>query len=154
MTKEVVSLIVVNCPETIHHIESRESFATYEGLNEFRNKNERYQITAINSAGITSVRVVEGGQDYKVGDRVSFANASSGGLECHKVDSLSGQVIESITFAESKISNVEFSYTGSTVTGVTTEAHGLLNNQTVVISGISSDSFKSLKEVSKSVFLV
>ena len=71
-----------------------------------------------------------------------------------KVDSLSGQVIESITFAESKLSNVEFSYTGSTVTGVTSEGHGLLNNQTVVISGISSDSFKSLKEVLKSVFLV
>ena len=124
----------------------RESFATYEGLNEFSNKNERYQITAINSAGITSIRVVEGGQDYKVGDRVSFANAGSGGSGVSaKVDSLSGQVIESITFTESKLSNVEFSYTGSTVTGVTSEAHGLLNNQTVVISGISSDSFKSFE---------
>jgi len=129
---------------TPYKIKQRDAF--YEGLNDFSNKDEKYVVTSTIKTGITSVRVVEGGLNYKVGDRVSFINETSGGDGATaEVESLSGQTITSIDYTESKYPNIEFSYSGSTVTGLTTVPHDIIDNQTVVISGISSDSFKKLE---------
>jgi len=120
-----------------------ESNAFYEGLNDFGNKKEKFIINSVISSGISSVRIIDGGINYQVGDRVSFINEKSGGLGARaEVSSLKGKEIRSITYDNNTISNIMFSYSENVVTGFTTNPHGLIEGETVIISGISSSSFK------------
>ena len=120
-----------------------ESNAFYEGLNDFGNKKEKFVINSVVSSGISSVRIIDGGTNYQVGDRVSFINEKSGGLGARaKVSALNGKEIRSITFNKNTIPNITFGYSENVVTGFTTEPHGIIDGETVIISGISSSSFK------------
>jgi len=120
-----------------------ESNAFYEGLNNFGNKKEKFVVNSVISSGISSVRIIDGGINYQVGDRVSFINEKSGGLGARaEVSSLKGKEIRSITYDNTTISNITFSYSENVVTGFTTNPHGLIDGETVIISGISSSSFK------------
>jgi hypothetical protein len=120
-----------------------ESNAFYEGLNDFGNKKEKFIINSVISSGISSVRIIDGGINYQVGDRVSFINERTGGLGARaKVSSLKGKEIRSITYDNNTIPNITFSYSENVVTGFTTNPHGLIDGETVIISGISSSSFK------------
>ena len=120
-----------------------ESDAFYKGLNNFGNKKEKFAINSVVSSGISSVRIIDGGSNYQVGDRVSFINEKSGGLGARaKVSELKGKEIRSITFNKNTIPNITFSYSENVVTGFTTEPHGIIDGETVIISGISSSSFK------------
>jgi len=120
-----------------------ESNAFYEGLNNFGNKKEKFAINSVVSSGISSVRIIDGGSNYQVGDRVSFINEKSGGLGARaKVSSLMGKEIKSITYNNTTIPNITFSYSRNVVTGFTTNPHGVIDGETVIISGISSSSFK------------
>ena len=120
-----------------------ESNAFYEGLNDFGNKKEKFVINSVISSGISSVRIIDGGINYQVGDRVSFINERTGGLGARaKVSSLKGKEIRSITYDKNTIPDITFSYSENVVTGFTTNPHGLVDGETVIISGISSSSFK------------
>jgi hypothetical protein len=119
-----------------------ESDAFYKGLNDFGNKKEKFVINSVISSGISSVRIIDGGINYQVGDRVSFINEKSGGLGARaKVSSLKGKEIRSITYDKNTIPNIKFSYSENVVTGFTTNPHGLVDGETVIISGISSSIF-------------
>ena len=120
-----------------------ESNAFYEGLNNFGNKKEKFAINSVVSSGISSVRIIDGGSNYQVGDRVSFINEKSGGLGARaKVSALNGKEIRSITYDNTTIPNITFSYSENVVTGFTTNPHGIIDGEIVIISGISSSSFK------------
>jgi hypothetical protein len=124
----------------------REIDAYYEGLNSFGKKNEKFVINSIKSSGISSIRVLSGGSEYKVGDRVVFVNEGSGGDGVSaEVESLQGKTITSLTYNKTQLPNVVFSYVGNTVTGITTVPHNLKTNDTILITGISSSSFKSFE---------
>ena len=125
-----------------------ESDAYYRGLNDFNNKNEKFVVNSIETSGISSVRIIEGGSNYKVGDDLVFDNTNTSGRGASaEVELLSGKEVTSISYSESVVNNVAFNYQGSTVTGISTVEHNLKNNDKISVSGISSSSAKFLEGI-------
>ena len=95
-------------------------------------------ITSINSGNVSSIGIVTGGKQYKVGDVINFDNSKSDGLGVSaKVSLIGGKSISQISVASSTIDSVEFYPLNQpfTFVGFATQTHNLINNDLVSITG-------------------
>ena len=111
-------------------------------------KDTELVVRSVKKSGISTVDVVIGGNNYKVGERVVFNNSNSGGSgAAAKVETVVGRGITEISYTEDTVSNISFSYANQLVTGVATASHNLTNNDLVIISGIGTGELKFVEGV-------
>ena len=96
---------------------------------------------------IDSVKIVEGGTNYNVGDKLVFDNSNTNGFGAFgKVTELVGVAATVISANVEIKERVELYANGKTVTGiVTTGIHNFKSGIPVAIGGISSTTFKGLE---------
>jgi len=105
-------------------------------------------VKAVKKVGISTVTVVQGGEGYKVGDRVLFNNTNSGGNSAAaKVKTLSGVGIGTIAVGVTTVSNISFVIDNQVVTGIATTSHGLSNGDIVTVTGIGTGELKFIEGV-------
>ncbi len=103
-------------------------------------------VRAVSKTGITTINVISPGQDYEIGDRVLFNNSNTGGSGASaKIQTIVGRGITEISYTETTVSNVAFSYEGTLVTGIASTSHNLRNNDLIVISGVGTGNLKFIE---------
>jgi len=108
-------------------------------FNSKKKKPQTIDITSASVGSIESVGILTGGTNYKINDRVDFNNDGSGGRSADvRVSRISGKTIDTISVASTSIYNVEFIKYNQSYIGFAATPHGLLTNDVVQISGIST----------------
>ena len=103
-------------------------------------------VKSINPIGISTVSVIDGGDNYKIGDKVVFDNDESGGNSLlAKVKTIVGRGITEISYSETSVSNIAFTYENQIVTGIATTSHGLSDNDVVFVTGIGTGELKFIE---------
>ena len=97
-------------------------------------------IKSVSKGSVESLIVNESGDGYKVGDVASFDNTGSlGGGVSAVVESLEGKTINELTTTVESYQNVQFVWDKQgQVSGNIIPTHTLLNNDTVIVSGVST----------------
>ena len=97
-------------------------------------------IKSVSKGSVESLIVNESGDGYKVGDVASFDNTgTSGGGVSAVVESLQGKTINELTTTVESYQNVQFVWDKQgQVSGNIIPTHTLLNNDTVIVSGVST----------------
>ena len=116
-----------------------EKYKKYPVFDDNFNSNVDLKVTLTKKSGISSVIVEEGGQNYKVGDRVLFSNESN--INC-KVKEVLGKNIVSIASSEIINDNLIFTFLDKKVTAFSTLPHNFIDGDIIEISGISSSAYK------------
>ena len=109
-------------------------------FNPLKVKEPLVKIKSTSLSGINDIDIVSGGSGYKVGDKVIFDNTNTSGSDAYaRVISLEGKEINSISCASTAYNNVEFYPTNSgSFIAFSPIPHNLINNDVVVISGLST----------------
>ena len=97
-------------------------------------------IESVTKGSVKSFDIHEAGQGYKVGDLVNFDNTDTngGGISAF-VDSVTGKTVENLSTTIEDYQNAKLIWNKSGQISVhTNQPHTLLDNDTVVISGIST----------------
>ena len=96
---------------------------------------------------VDSVKIVEGGTNYNVGDKLTFDNSNTDGFGAFgKVTELVGVAATVVTSTVKINKRIELFAKGKTVTGiVTTGIHDYVTGIPIQISGISSTAFSGLE---------
>ncbi len=96
---------------------------------------------------VDSVKIVEGGSNYNVGDKLTFDNSNTDGFGSFgKVTELVGVAATVVTSTVKINKRIELFAKGKTVTGiVTTGIHDYVTGIPIQISGISSTAFSGLE---------
>ena len=118
----------------------------YFAAPQVKSEREKSEVVAVYAAGISSVRVLLPGDGYKVGDNIVFNNTDSFGRGADaEVSEILGKTINSVSYASTTFSGVEFIYNNDLVTGITSIPHKLSDGDVVNVSGISTYAFKSFE---------
>ena len=97
------------------------------------------RITNTNSSEIDYVKVIAGGDGYKVNDLILFDGDGTGGSGASaRVSSVSGKKVKSVVADTLELFNVEFLSDSNKFIGFSTSPHQLLNRDIVSISGVST----------------
>ena len=100
---------------------------------------QEFDITSVKSGKIEDVSIFSSGDNYKVNDPVEIDIRGTEGIQPNIVVSeLDGREIEDFTIIEDKITNLEFFIKSPNTIVKSSSPHGLINNQPVLISGIST----------------
>lgn len=114
--------------------------------NSQKNTFVQSRIVSTKSGGITSLEIIDGGNEYGVGDRVVFDNSDTDGFGAiARVSEISGPIISSFTSTINKFPDTTFVYTGGKVTGITTVPHNLVTGTTLRVDDVSSTLHKELE---------
>ena len=122
--------------------------ADYDYLVSNNIEDTELSIQTIAKSGIGSVLVKEPGENYKIGDTVVFNNDYSGGRNAMaRVRTLVGKGITEVSYTKTTINNITFDYRNANGNGIgiAATAHGLQNNDLVIVSGIGTGELKFLE---------
>ena len=105
------------------------------------------KITNTQKGSVDSVKIVEGGSNYNIGDKLTFDNSNTDGFGSFgKVTELVGVAATVVTSTIKINKRIELFAKGKTVTGiVTTGIHDYVTGVPIKISGISSTAFSGLE---------
>lgn len=111
-------------------------------LNSTEIQNKNLKITNTKKGSINSIKIISGGKDYNVGDRIVFDNQNSGGSgAASKVKYVKGKTVTGISQTSITISDVEFyplpSSQNGNIIGFSSIPHGLKNNDFISIDSLS-----------------
>ena len=105
-------------------------------------------VRSVKKVGISTVTVIDGGEGYKVGDRLIFNNSNSGGNSASaKIKTVAGVGIGTIAVGVTTVSNIAFVIDNQVVTGIATTSHGLKDGDIVTVSGIGTGELKFIEGV-------
>ena len=113
------------------------NISSYEYLlnpNEVKQQNSR--IVNVSSGSISSVKIENGGDGYKIGDQISFGDKTGFGAKA-KVKSLKGKEVTQISYEVKTLENVVFYPYENSFIGFTTVPHEYFNNDIVTFTGNS-----------------
>ena len=114
------------------------------------NYKQEFRVSDIQFSGITSTSIFAAGTDYQVNDRLIINNKNTFGSSANIVVSrVEGNNVSQFSVVEDKISNVDFYIRGNNIVCTTSSPHDLKNNESIVISGISTISSASLEGIHK-----
>ena len=122
--------------------------ANYYAAPQVKSEREKSEVTSVFSSGISSVRVLLPGDNYKVGEVIEFDNTGSGGRGADaSISHIKGKSITAVSYSTTSFDGVEFAYSNERVTGITSIPHKLSDGDIVTIAGISTYAFKSFEGV-------
>jgi hypothetical protein len=109
---------------------------------------QELRVENINSDTITDAIVFSPGDNYQVNDLVLLDNSDTQGSSANVVVSrITGKSISDFQISNDVIENVEFTIRSNNIIGETSSPHGLLNNQPIKISGISTVTSSNLEGI-------
>jgi hypothetical protein len=124
-------------------IESNRFVVPYTYLNLPNLLDQTADIKYASSGSIETIKINSGGSGYKIGDRLTFDNDGTNGLNASaEVERISGKSVNSISVATTSIFNVEFYPTTprGRFLAVCQNPHGLINTNSIVVSGLNTTS--------------
>jgi len=128
-----------------YRVEDTES--KYEYFDFFKGTTKKDILIEKSSSGfVDGIQVIDGGLNYQINDSLVFDDEVTFGFGAvAKVSEISGVGISSISSQSSTITNVTFVFDGTTVTGITSTYHSLVDDSFINITGISTSSFISIE---------
>jgi len=109
-------------------------------------KHTELTVRNIKKSGVSTISSINGGEGYKVGDKIVFNNTnSSGNSATAKVKTLTGIGISQINLGVTTVSGVSFVFDGQTFTGIASTSHNLRDGDIVNISGIGTGEIKFIE---------
>jgi hypothetical protein len=101
------------------------------------------KIKSIKSGKIDSINIIEPGEDYSVGDSISFDNTETGGGGCYaEISKIYGKEINKIETSFEDYQNTIFTWkNNNTISAHISPYHNLLDGDIVQIAGISTNIF-------------
>lgn len=103
-------------------------------------KEQNLKVKNIRRGQVNSIKIISGGQNYKVGDKLIFDNTKSGGNGASaRVEFLKGKQITGISQTTTVLTDVEFypSSLPNRLIGFSTEIHQLKDNDFISIDSLS-----------------
>jgi len=119
-----------------------EKYSEYEYfLNSKEIQNENLKIANVKKGSVNSIKIISGGKDYKVEDRIIFDNQNSGGSGASfKVKYIKGKTISGISQTSNVITDVEFypfaSSQNNRIIGFSSTPHNFKNNDLITIDSL------------------
>ena len=129
----------------VTHLGINDNFRTYPFLSDPVESNPEIRVSSVKSDKIETVKVVDPGVKYNVGDQVIFNERSINA----EVEKIKGKPISKIETTESEV-DVKFAVIENNVVGICTLPHNLKNNDFVEISGVRTKNFDTVGESSSS----
>ena len=123
---------------------SRSSNSTYNFITNDGKKYElkNSQIESVSKGEIDSIKIISGGANYSVGDRVNFDNTGTNGSGAiFEVETIKGKEVSEIRLTSITLNDIEFvTYPNNNnkIIGFATSPHNLLNNDIVAIDNLSN----------------
>ena len=127
----------------VTHLGLNETHRKYPLLQDTLDSKPVIEVDGVKSAEITKVTVDEPGENYKVNDKLNFNDPTISS----RVSEVLGKPIVSVGTTNTIVNNLKFSVSSDKITGLSTIPHGLLDQDVVQISGISSTKYKNLEGV-------
>lgn len=110
------------------------------------NYKQEFRIQEVNSSGITSTSIFSSGRDYQIGDRLVIDNANTSGSGTNIIVSkVKGPEVTSFSVVDNKIDKVNFDIKSRKVICRTENPHELINNETIILTGVSTITSSSLE---------
>lgn len=117
---------------------------------EFFSSNKDIVIEKSSSGVVDRVDVIDGGINYKVNDSIVFNhNDTSGFGAIAKVSEVLGVGVTNISSSNITLNDVTFISDQTSVIGIVTTYHNFKNNSFINISGINTDTYKSIEGFKK-----
>ena len=125
------------------------SYEYFLNSQDIENNNSR--VKNITRGGVDSIKIISGGENYKVNDRIIFDNENTGGSGASaKVRYIKGKTISGISQTTTSLYDVEFypAFSPDILVGFSSNSHNLANGDVIYINSLSSydktlqDSFK------------
>ena len=132
-----------------YYLENPNSF--YELIDKVSDEyKQEFRISEIESSDIQGVSIFSSGSGYKVNDFIVLDNTETEGTGANIVVSeVEGKEVTAFSINREKIENISFIIRGTKVTGICDSPHELVNDEIVLISGISTITSSSLEGLKK-----
>jgi hypothetical protein len=136
-------------PVALNFVRNTDAYKISNGYEFISNSNKntttQSKISKIKSGSVEKFDIVEGGNDYNVGDRIVFDNSNTNGFGAiAKVSKVVGVAITDITSTITTLNDIDLVCNNQSVTAISTVPHNLTDGSYVSIVGISSTSFNNL----------
>ena len=128
-----------------------ESFADNDFIIETNEiKRQKISIESVSEGPINGFDIINPGDNYKVGDKLTFDNldTNGGGIDA-RVSAIKGRVINEINTTLETFNNAIFTWDENRVKVTILPYHTLLNNDYVTISGFSTSNLSKLNNTFK-----
>ena len=119
----------------------KEKFRNYPFLETATDSKVVLKVDSITKSGITTVKVLESGDNYKVNELINFDLSAASA----KIKDVFGKTVVSVATTEVTEDNITFAFKDKKVTGFTTVPHNYKDFDVVEISGISSSVYKNIE---------
>ena len=119
----------------------KEKFRNYPFLGTSVDSKVVLKIDSIAKSGITTVKVLESGENYKVNELINFQS----GVASAKIKDVLGKTVISVGTTEVTETNLKFAFENKKVTAFSTVPHNYKDFDLVEISGISSSVYKNIE---------
>ena len=119
----------------------KEKFRSYPFLETATDSKVVLKVDSTTKSGITTVKVLESGDNYKVDELINFES----GTASAKIKDVFGKTVVSVATTEVTEDNITFAFKDRQVTGFTTVPHNYKDFDVVGISGIASSVYKNIE---------
>ena len=114
--------------------------------NSQKGTNLQSKIITTSSGAVSGVDIIDGGNEYSVGDNLVFDNSKTGGFGAiGNVIKIFGPQIASLTSTVNTFPLTTLLYSNGQVTGITSVPHNLLSGTQLSVDNVSSDKHKILE---------
>ena len=119
----------------------KEKFRNYPFLETAIDSKVILKVDSITKSGITTVKVLESGDNYKPNELINFDSSAASA----KIKDVLGKTVVSVATTEITEDNLKFAVKNNTVTAFSTVPHNYKDSDLVEISGISSSVYKNIE---------
>ena len=122
-------------------------------FNPIKYENQLNKITRVDNGKIDNITIVSGGENYKVGDKITLSEDEFGNKSYAEIKQIKGVNVSSISASFSEIPYAEFGSSRDlkTVIGVSSTPHQLKDRDTISIIGLNEIFTNTQKNVSSRV---
>ena len=130
-------------------VENKDHYYEYFDFNSKEYKPDII-IKGTSTGSVSAIEVSNGGNFYKIKDKIIFDNTNTGGAGAYaEVLQISGAKINSISSTNNELTNVCLYSDNGSIVGITTTNHNLKHNYYVNVKNISDPNYSSLEGVVK-----
>ena len=104
-------------------------------------EDQKIEIESVTDGSVDQLSVISSGENYKINDSIDFDNTGGGSGVIAKVSSIKGKDVTNVSVATSSYDDAVFSWVDKNTVRVTVlPSHDWINNDNIVISGVSTSS--------------
>ncbi len=122
-------------------------------FNPIKYEEQLNKISRVGNGRIDDITIISGGDNYKVGDKITLSEDEYGNKSYAEVTKVKGVTVSSVSATFNEITGVEFGSikNRTTIVGVSSDPHGLSDRDVVSVIGLNSILTNSEKNVSSRI---